>query len=293
MINVYDFLKFRPELYKQFTCKDILIAYYDCPQETQTVDVLSYHNIFSFVISGKKRFYKAGKSWLFMEGDALLIKKGAFHQEIYLGEGYRAINFYVSENYLRQIINTYNTINKCKSLLNEPTEQIIQFQVGEATQCSLRDFLSFFSQQIPPLEELLEEKIGELIFSMMANPTNPALISYFNSITDQPKTSLFEVMELNYMYNLLLSDYARISNRSLTTFKRDFKTLFNLPPAKWLIEKRLSYGRLLLETTPKSINDISFESGFESNAHFSRKFKEKFGLSPFHYRRDQLTSAVA
>jgi transcriptional regulator GlxA family with amidase domain len=53
----------------------------------------------------------------------------------------------------------------------------------------------------------------------------------------------------------------------------------------------LEYARLLLHTTQKSIGEVSFESGFENNAHFSRSFKEEFGQPPLQYRREQMTPA--
>lgn len=293
MINVYDFLRYYPDAYKQFVCKDMLFAYYDCPQVRKVDDVYTHHNIFVFDISGKKRFYRAGKSWLFEPGNGLLMKKGAFIQEIYLGEGYRSINFYVPDSYLRQLIKNYYKLNNGKLLPNQPTEHIIEFDMSAETKRFLQAIIDCFSQQTPPSEEVLEQKFCELIFSIMANPANKSLISYLNSIAEQSKTSLYEVIESNYMYNLSLSDYARISNRSLATFKRDFKQLFNTPPAKWLIEKRLEYARTLLETSPKNIVDVSFESGFENNSHFSRAFKYKFGMSPFQYRKERATLAFA
>ncbi|MFN8355145.1 MAG: AraC family transcriptional regulator [Spirosomataceae bacterium] len=293
MVNIYDFLKYQPDLYKQFTCKDMLFAYYDCPQVRKADDVFTHHNIFVFDISGKKRFYRAGKSWLFEPGNGILMKKGAFIQEIYLGVGYRSINFYVPDSHLRQLIRKFHPINNSKVPPNQPTEPIIELDISEATNHFLQAIIACFSQQPPPSEELLEQRFYGLIFSIIENPANQSVISYLNSIAEQPKTSLYEIMETNYMYNLSLSEYARIANRSLTTFKRDFKELFNTSPAKWLIEKRLGYAQLLLNTTAKSISEISFESGFENNAHFSRTFKEKFGVPPFHYRKEQMSSSFA
>ena len=293
MLNVYDFLKYRPELYKQFTCKDMLFAYYECPQVRMVDDIYTHYNIFTFDISGRKRFHRAGKSWLFEPGNGLLMKKGAFYQEMYFGGDYRSVSFYVPDNYLRKLIKEYHKFNNNKLLPTQPTEPIIELDLSETTKHFLQSIIAYFSEQSPPTEEVLEQKFYELAFSIMANPANQNLISYLNSIADQSKTSLFDVIESNYMYNLSLSDYARISNRSLATFKRDFKQLFNTAPAKWLIEKRLDYARTLLATTEKNISQIVFDSGFENNSHFSRIFKEKFGASPVHYRKEQNHSIMA
>ena len=221
------------------------------------------------------------------------MKKGAFYQEMHFGGNYRSVSFYVPDNYLRQLIKEYHKFNYSKLLPIQPTEPIIELVVSETSNLFLQSIIACFSQPFPPSEDLLEQKFCELIFSIMANPANQYLISYLNSIADQSKTSLFDVIESNYMYNLSLNDFARISNRSLATFKRDFKILFNTPPAKWLTDKRLEYARTLLVTSQKSVIDVCFDSGFENNSHFSRVFKEKFGLSPFHYRKEQIHSMSA
>jgi AraC-like DNA-binding protein len=291
MTNVYDFLKFHPEDYKQFACNDMLFAFYECTQVRKIADVYIPHTNFSFDIDGKKRFHRAGKAWLFEPGNGFLMKKGAFIQEIFVGEGSRAINFYVPDSRLKQLIREYNVINKIKFLAEQVTEPIIELDMSEESNQFLQSILACFLQQPPPSEELMEKKFRALFFSLIGNPANQNLISYLNSIAEQPKASLFEIMETNYMYNLSLSEYARISNRSLATFKRDFKLLFNSSPAKWLMKKRLEYARSLLHITQKSISEVSFESGFENNAHFSRIFKEKFGTSPLQYRREQMVLA--
>jgi len=104
---------------------------------------------------------------------------------------------------------------------------------------------------------------------------------------DVKMASLLEVMEANYMYNLPLEEYAKISNRSLATFKRQFKSLLYTTPGKWLIARRLDYAQLMLDTTRKNINEITFESGFENCSHFCRVFKERFGTSPLNYRKSR------
>jgi AraC-like DNA-binding protein len=85
----------------------------------------------------------------------------------------------------------------------------------------------------------------------------------------------------NYRYNLKLDQFAQLSNRSLSSFKRDFQTTFKTTPGKWLLEKRLLYAKSLLNnSSKKAISEVAFESGFETVAHFSRSFKQRFGVTP-------------
>ncbi|MGZ8525032.1 MAG: helix-turn-helix domain-containing protein, partial [Chitinophagaceae bacterium] len=59
-----------------------------------------------------------------------------------------------------------------------------------------------------------------------------------------------------------------------------FQKQFNTTPGKWLLEKRLNHAMHLLGNTEKTVGEAAFESGFESPSHFSRSFKERFGISP-------------
>lgn len=292
MINGYEFLKYQPEVYKQLTCKGMTFVYYDCPQAVKRVDIFTNFNILSFVIKGKKLLHRPGKSWLLEEGNCYFFKKGAFNQELYLDEGWRSMNLYIPDSYLRPLIKDYYKYYKGKSLISHPSDYIFELEVNEMTGDFRQVMLSSFTQQPPADEELLEERFRELVYSLLSDKRNHALVSYLNNLADRQKTSLFEVMETNYMYNLSLQEYAKIANRSLATFKREFKSLFYTTPSKWLINKRLEYAQLMLNTTKKNINDIMMECGFENSSHFSRVFKDKFGASPLNYRKEQVRSAA-
>lgn len=106
---------------------------------------------------------------------------------------------------------------------------------------------------------------------------------------DSSKPSLAEVMESNYTFHLSLREFSKISQRSLASFKREFTSIFNTTPGKWLTQKRLEHAQLLLETSQKNINEIADESGFENNTHFNKIFKEKFGISPLKYQEKGLS----
>jgi AraC-like DNA-binding protein len=100
-------------------------------------------------------------------------------------------------------------------------------------------------------------------------------------------------MEANFSYNLGLEDFARLSHRSLSTFKRDFRKYYNQSPGKWLLQKRLDYSAVLLKNPMLNVSQVAVDCGFEDLSHFSRAFKEKFGISPADYRKETPDRAVS
>ncbi|MCX5497407.1 helix-turn-helix domain-containing protein [Kaistia dalseonensis] len=59
----------------------------------------------------------------------------------------------------------------------------------------------------------------------------------------------------------------------------------------WIRERRLDQSRKSLESAELralTVNEIGMRSGFNSDAHFRRAFKTRFGIAPREYRRQQL-----
>jgi transcriptional regulator GlxA family with amidase domain len=51
-------------------------------------------------------------------------------------------------------------------------------------------------------------------------------------------------------------------------------------PASLYRQLRMRYAHWLIENTDRSVTEIAIEAGFADCAHFSRQFKDAYGLSP-------------
>lgn len=118
----------------------------------------------------------------------------------------------------------------------------------------------------------------------MVHPANNQLLAHVNQLIGEYVIPIWEVMEASYCYDLKISEFAAIANRSTATFRRELEKHYRTTPGKWLTKRRLEKARLLIQTSEKRIGDITFECGFKNTSHFSRIFKEKFNLSPNQYR---------
>ena len=86
-------------------------------------------------------------------------------------------------------------------------------------------------------------------------------------------------MNEKYMSDMSLTRFAHSTGRSLTSFKRDFRKISPLSPEKWLINKRLEEAHNLIVNHHKKASEVYLQVGFKSLAHFSRAFKEKYGMN--------------
>ena len=284
MNNLYELLKNFPSLSKQLTCKGLLFTNYDCPQINSQDRFFIECNYIAYVISGRRVFHKNNKSWDLTEGTCIFVRNGTIISEKPKGEGWCVMVFFVPDDFLKQFVTENRKtlpINKSPEMVFDP---VLPLDVNELSRSFFVSMLPYFTQSPPPPESLIELKFRELVLSLLTNEKNDQFLSYLNKISDNTLPSLEEIMENNYTFNLALADYAKLACRSIPTFKREFKKVFNESPAKWVMKKRMALATRLLENTSSSIGEIANECGFENQTHFSRVFKEKMGLPPVKFR---------
>lgn len=114
---------------------------------------------------------------------------------------------------------------------------------------------------------ILNRKYPEILTGMLGNGKSH-------------KINIEAFMNENYMYNAPLVRFAELSGRSLSSFRRDFMATFKTTPNRWIMDKRLSAACDMIRNRGKRPSEIYWEVGFETLAHFSRKFKEKYGVPP-------------
>lgn len=142
----------------------------------------------------------------------------------------------------------------------------------------------FFDSMIPYFENpnaltnnLATVKTIEVIELLLKNTSMQNLLFNFE---DEFKIDLEAYMNKNYMHNIPLEQFAKLTGRSISTFKRDFQEIFNETPNKWLIKKRLDLAYFLISKQHKKPNEIYYDVGFVNFSHFSRSFKSEFGVNP-------------
>jgi AraC-like DNA-binding protein len=289
MINYVQLLIENPQSFKQFSYRDVLFLNYDCPVKEKKLAKWSEHNYIYYVLTGKKVLHTPTQSYTLTKGCALFVKKGACIVEQFFREPFCIVVFIMPDSFIRRFVGENDPMIQKQSA--EPTiEMGIPIDADELLRTFYDSLVPYFgSQQVPP-ESLIELKFRELLIHILNNPANSQLIDYMRCLAADRMATLEQVMEMNYAYNLPLEAYAKLCNRSLSSFKRDFVNIFKMSPGKWLAEKKLTRSHFLLTTTDKPISDVAMESGFENLAHFSKTFKLRFGDSPMNLRKSLIRS---
>lgn len=101
------------------------------------------------------------------------------------------------------------------------------------------------------------------------------------------------LMEQHISDPLSVEEMVRRLNVSTRQFERLFRLAVGTSPATYYRTLRLRYGHWLLRNTKRSVTAIANEAGFADCAHFSRQFRELFGVSPSEVRRTAEPDAEA
>jgi AraC-like DNA-binding protein len=142
----------------------------------------------------------------------------------------------------------------------------------------------YFSETNEIEGNLIKIKLLELLFDLASADNN--MLQQLLQVKQQVRSNMSTIVEENLTKPVSLNDLAYLSGRSLSSFKRDFRAVYNVSPAHWIREKRLQKAKELLTNSSMSITDVCFMTGHESVAHFSRIFKEYFGDSPSSYKQN-------
>ena len=287
IVDIYNYFKKRPGFHKLIG-EQYLIVEYKCPLDVEDYQFWTESNLITFVISGKKDWISAGDIYHIETGDALFIKKGVYTTKQYLDVEYCVILFFMQDSFIKEFILNNPDLNLKKFTPKNSFNQVYPIETTETFQSLVFSIFNYFKygEDIP--RNLVEIKFRELLYNIVLNPKNSALINYFISLKEQAGSNLENIMLKNFQYDLKIEDFARLSGRSVSTFKRDFKNEFNTTPGKWILEKRLQRAKSLIVGTNLNINEICFESGFKNPSHFNEAFKRKYKSTPGEFRLENI-----
>ena len=105
---------------------------------------------------------------------------------------------------------------------------------------------------------------------------------------DQPKLiEAVELMESNLEELINLDELSNLVGVSRRQLERLFKKYLGCVPSRYYLDLRLKKARQLLLQTSISVSDVAIACGFVSASHFSKSYRDMFGLTPREERQKQ------
>ncbi|OLY93358.1 transcriptional regulator, AraC family [Cnuella takakiae] len=104
---------------------------------------------------------------------------------------------------------------------------------------------------------------------------------------------IFQHTMEHYREPITLEEIGAVAGMSIPAFCAYFKKRTKKTYIDFVNEMRIGYACTLLADTEQSIMQVSFDSGFNSVAHFNKQFLKIKGITPSKFRKAFTTSAFA
>jgi AraC family transcriptional regulator len=94
-------------------------------------------------------------------------------------------------------------------------------------------------------------------------------------------------IDSNLHRTIHIRDLSAVARRSKAHFSRKFKLAVGESPHAYVVRRRLERACHLMMTSAEPLSEIALSVGFSDQAHLCRLFRQAFGQSPAHWRRER------
>lgn len=225
-------------------------------------------------------------------GEMLLIPRGLYYVTDLLPDdgAFHSLLFYFDDStiqsFLAQVTNQQvdypNTIG-----------DYLKFEQTKGIRHFVNALLEVYGNSKKFPKALLELKTLELLHLLNISSGQPSMVDFLFHLTLPKKRNIRAFMAHNFDKPLKVTDYARLTGRSMSTFRRDFKAHFNETPQQWLKQRRIEKAIQLIKEQERSVTALAYEVGYENISYFIKAFKGEVGLSPKQYLLKHYRNQVA
>jgi AraC-like DNA-binding protein len=237
----------------------------------------SAHHTLGYILSGSQEVYLGGKTYFFKAGDFRLIRKNQlvrFIKKPAPGGEFKNISIRLDQDTLRSI-SAENDLHMGHSYTGSNALTLKTSPLLKSYIDSLAPYMDGSGNNNPLLTTL---KVKEAVMILLQ--TDPGLKDMLFDFSEPGKINLEAYMNEHYLFNVDLDRFAYLTGRSIATFKRDFKRIFQMTPSRWIQQKRLNDAYYLIKEKGLKSSDIYLEVGFKDLSHFSFAFKKAYGIAP-------------
>ncbi len=270
--------------YNKIIGEDYLIVEFKCPIREELFTAWSECHSIVYVLSGQKKWIMPSADYLVKEDQSIFVRKGAFRNQQYFDEGFCVLMFFMKDDFIKRCFEEDIKRETAASRQLSDPDFIYRIHVTESLKTLYHSFFSYLKQEQKIPQKIIELKFREMLLNICSDPKNRDIKDVLYTLHKNVGGSMESIMEEQFRYNLKVDEFARLCGRSLSTFKREFRKIYDTTPQKWLLAKRLNLARNIILNTDLTIQEVCYDCGFESDSHFVRSFKNQFGVTPNQWR---------
>lgn len=232
-------------------------------------------------VSGSSPFFNAPDQRVQLSSmESVLLKCGSYVVD-WLKSAGESVTLVYAVHLYPDILKSIYRNELPRFILEKNKKEFIRKIIPENTISKFIESLDFYFGN-PGLvtEELLELKVKELILILIQTKNADSVLELISGLFTKRKASLREVINTHLYSGLSVSKLAELCNMSESSFKREFRDIYEDTPIHYINSKRLERAKELLLISDQAVSTIAYELGFSDPAYFSRLFKKKFAVAP-------------
>ncbi len=242
---------------------------------------------FTYIFEGENVLFSENSASFAVENQTILAKCGNYFSRI-IPKTNNGLFYSITVHFHKRVLEKIYA-NNPPAFLTDTSQRDPKNAIKIASNAIIKDYFesvqTFFDHATGLSEEMLIHKLKEIIL-LLSNIDENAVKEIMGALFQKRNFDFKEVIETHICSEISINELAQLTNRSLSTFKRDFQALYNETPNNYIIRKRLERTATMFKISDEPISQIAFDSGFKSLSHFNRIFKAKYKMTPTAFRKN-------
>lgn len=166
--------------------------------------------------------------------------------------------------------------------------QIMHLHHTTATQNLLGRMVSVFTENHADRNLMVDLCVTELVMRLLRHQSREILFNYCREVPDNNGiTAAVSYIEKNLTEHLNIEQLTKVSCMGRSRLYAEFKKQLGCTPGELQQQKRLKSATKRI-VKGQSITQVSYDLGFSSPCHFSRRFSQFYGVSPREYQKNNV-----
>ena len=227
-----------------------------------------YSDAFLYVVEGECRYvFDDGQIFIAEKGDAFFLARGSSYNMTTKG--------------------VYNVIYCDFDFDTEMTLKPDVYKYNNSSQIE-NSFKKLYNTYSAPSKTSFH-KSASYLYSIYEDITLNKNNEYIGSSSRTKISTAKNYMDIHYTEkSLTVETVAKMLNMSEVHFRKIFRVQYNTSPLQYILNLKIQRAKMLMQSEILSLEECAYQSGFSSLQYFSRVFKEKTGMTPAKYRKQQI-----
>lgn len=251
--------------------------------------IYHHHNVFEiyYLLEGRRNYFIQNRTYAVMKGDIVLINVQDIHRTMDSNNTpHERILIYFNKDFISSIINDEKDIALLDCFMGK--NKVIRLNVSEQAFVETLLFRMLDENEKKPEGYLTYQRVllTELLLFI-----NRHIKCYdkqsigTNSLLQKKMSEVAIYLTENYRSRISLKQVAERFFITPCHLSRSFKKATGFSFIEYVNSIRVKEAQKLLKKTNSSVMRIAELTGFDSQTHFGRVFKNLTGMSPLQYRK--------